>query len=123
MISFRCWYCNRAFSVREDRAGERFPCGGCKHLLRVPPRSGGASRVKTALDRLIEAVVYGGGGALLGLGLGLFILAQSRGLVFSYRGGWRMVVALTAVGFLAGTFGGERGVNWFGRIIRERTQR
>jgi hypothetical protein len=31
-----------------------------------------------------------------------------------------LVAGLTVVGFLAGTLGGERGVNWIGRMIRER---
>jgi hypothetical protein len=31
-----------------------------------------------------------------------------------------LAVALTIAGFLLGVLGGERGVNWVGRLIRER---
>jgi hypothetical protein len=34
-----------------------------------------------------------------------------------------LVTALTAVGFLLGLFGGERGVNWIGRRIHEHQDR
>jgi hypothetical protein len=32
-------------------------------MLRVPKRNGGYCRVKTLVDWMVEAVVYGGGGA------------------------------------------------------------
>jgi hypothetical protein len=63
-IHFRCWYCNKRYARAGDGIGERFTCT-CK-LLRVPRRSGGNCRVKTPFDWLVETVVYGGGGALVG---------------------------------------------------------
>jgi hypothetical protein len=91
----------------------------CKNTLRVPRRSGGNCRVKTLVDRLVEAVVCGGGGALLGFCLAILILSQLRGLLL-FRRTWTFVVGLTALGFVAGLLGGERGVFWLGRMIRER---
>ena len=119
MILFRCWYCGKRYAVAEARAGERLTCS-CKHLLRVPKQSGGRTKVLRPVDLLIESVVYGGGGALLGLGLGLLIV--SRVPFFRLGGGGRLIAALTVTGFLAGTFGGERGVNWVGRMIRSREE-
>jgi hypothetical protein len=117
MIQFCCWYCNKRYALPKQRVGERLTCT-CQRLLRVPARSGGYSRVKTAADWLVEVAVYGVGGALLGAGLGTFFLSQwpprPPALVEEV-----LVVALAAVGFLAGLFGGERGVNWVGRMIRE----
>lgn len=62
MIEFRCWYCSRRFVKSEKRIGERFTCN-CRRMLRVPKRNGGYCRVKTLVDWMVEAVVYGGGGA------------------------------------------------------------
>src|SRR5262245_51741031 len=121
MIHFRCWYCGRSLAVADERRGERRECT-CGRRLRVPGRSGGSSRARTAVDWLIEVVVYGGGGALLGLGLGLVLVAAAPPYVL---GLWRRVAilgALTLFGLLLGTFGGEAGVNWLGRLIREREQ-
>jgi hypothetical protein len=119
MILFRCWYCGKRYAVAEARAGERLTCS-CKHLLRVPKQSGGRTKVLRPVDLLIESVVYGGGGALLGLGLGLLIV--SRVPLFMRLGRGRLILGLMVAGFLAGTFGGERGVNWVGRMIREREE-
>jgi hypothetical protein len=118
MIQFRCWFCNKGYAVPEKRAGERLTCS-CKRLLRIPRQSGGNSRARTATDWLVEGLVYGGGGALLGFGLSLLIVSRVR--TFGY--GWMVIVACTAMGFLAGLFGGERGVNFIGRMIRDREQR
>ena len=119
MILFRCWYCGKRYAVAEARVGERLTCS-CKHLLKVPKKSGGRTKVLRPADLLVEALVYGGGGALLGLGLGLLIV--SRVPFFRAGGGWRLTLGLTVAGFLAGTFGGERGVNWVGRLIRSREE-
>jgi hypothetical protein len=124
MIAFRCWYCGKRYAVAESRVGERITCT-CRHLLRVPKRSGGNSRVKTAVDWLVETVVYGGGGALLGCGLAFLILSQLPRLMIvtgRLRYGWALVGGLTLLGLLFGTFGGERGVNWVGRMIRAREE-
>jgi hypothetical protein len=121
MIQFRCWYCHRRYAVEGRRAGESFACS-CKHLLRVPRRSGGNCRVKSAVDWLVEGVVYGGGGALLGLVLALLLLSQVPGAALVRRG-WLLIPGLTLAGFLFGLLGGERGVNWVGRQLREREGR
>ena len=46
----------------------------------------------------------------------------SRVPLFRLTGRWELIAGLTAAGFLAGTFGGERGVNWVGRMIRSREE-
>ena len=124
MIEFRCWYCNRRYQIPESRIGERLLCT-CKYPLRVPQRSGGKCRIKTPVDWLVEAVVYGGGGGVLGFGLALLILSQTGrvgGLVGCGQA-LAFVAALTAGGFLFGLLGGERGINWIGRMIRGRENR
>lgn len=119
MISFRCWYCRRGYVVADDRRGTRRECG-CGRRLRVPARSGGDSRVRSALDWLIEVVVYGGGGALLGFGLALVLIAAAPPFVLGWRRRVAVIGGLTLLGLLVGTFGGEAGVNWIGRMIRDR---
>lgn len=119
MIQFRCWYCGKSYTVPEKRIGERIPCT-CKNTLRVPKRSGGNSRVKTLADWVVEAVVYGGGGGLLGLGLGVLITSQALRVIRAPALGWVLVAGLTLAGFLVGLLGGERGINWIGRMIRGR---
>src|SRR5205085_1398270 len=101
MIAFRCWYCNRAYTLPEARSGERILCT-CKNPLRIPKRSGGNCRIKTLVDRLVEAVVYGGGGGLLGFGLGALICLQVYPKALLYVG-----PALALPGFLIGLLGGE----------------
>src|SRR3954470_20689765 len=118
MIQFRCWFCNKRYAVAEARVGERLTCS-CSRLLRVPRRSGGNCRVKTAGDWAAETVVYGGGGALLGFGLAVFLLSRLGGFGGG-RTGWTLVAGLTLLGLLVGLFGGERGVVWVGRMIRDR---
>jgi hypothetical protein len=118
MIQFRGWYCNKRFSVADNRRGQRITCS-CARLLRVPPQSGGNSRVRTPVDWLVETVVYGGGGGLPGCGLAVLILSQVR-RVLLVESGWTLVIGLTLVGFLVGFLGGERGINWIGQMIRDR---
>jgi hypothetical protein len=95
----------------------------CSNELRVPRYSGGKCRIKTLADWAVEAVVYGGGGALLGGGLGLLLLSLMRfgyggaGLLF-FEVAWILIAGLTAAGFLFGLLFGERGINWVGRLIR-----
>jgi hypothetical protein len=115
MIRFRCWYCNKKYAVAEDRVGQRITCT-CQRPLRIPKRNGDPCRVKTLTDWLIEAVVYGGGGALLGLGLSLLILSKAD---VGGAGFW-LVPGCVLMGFLFGTFGGEVGVNFLGGLIRDR---
>jgi hypothetical protein len=117
MIAFRWWYCNRRHSRPEAEAGRRFACG-CRHKLKVPHRSGGRCRVRTPLDWLVEVVVYGGGGGLIGFVTGLMVAR------FVYVGGvrWKLIAGLTVAGFLVGAVGGEPGINWLGRLVRERVE-
>lgn len=126
MIAFRCWYCGKRYTVAESRVGVRIPCT-CRNQLRVPKRSGGNSRVKTPTDWLVETAVYGGGGALLGCGLAFLILSQLPRLMVRtgvpLEMGWAFVGGLTLLGFLFGTLGGERGINFVGRMIRAREER
>jgi hypothetical protein len=44
-------------------------------------------------------------------------------IVFLLRRTAYIMVAFAVIGFLLGTLGGERGINWLGRLIREREQR
>lgn len=112
-IQFRCWFCNRRYTVSDMRVGERIVCN-CERTIRVPKKSGGYSRAKTLVDWVVEAVVYGGGGALLGLGLALLIVAVTR-----IRAALVLLAVLPTIGLLIGLFGGERGINWIGRQIRD----
>jgi len=125
MIDFRCWYCNRRYSVVEKRVGQRITCG-CQYALRVPKRSGGRCRVKTLTDWVVETVVYAGGGAFLGVGMGLLIctqvVARFGQMSALYVPTISICGVLGLVGFLAGLFGGERGMNWLGRLIRAREE-
>jgi hypothetical protein len=120
MIDFRCCYCNRRFHMPAQRIGARFPCS-CNNTLKVPRRSGGNCRVKTVVDWLVEMLVYGGGGALLGLGLALLILSQWRAALV--HGGLFLIAGLMLLGFIAGLLGGERGVTWLGHLIRDQENR
>jgi hypothetical protein len=121
MISFRCWFCNKAYAVKESRVGERIRCS-CGRPLRVPKRTGGNSRARTPSDWLIEGLVYGGGGAFLGFGLSLLLLMPVRGMATLVQF-WLLVPTLTLLGFLVGLFGGEPAINWIGRIIRDREEK
>lgn len=118
MIAFRCWYCGRSYALKEALIGTVRECG-CGSRLRVPAESGGNSRARTLLDWVIEFLVYGGGGAFLGFGLGmvlarwLYIGRTGLGLTL------RLVGICTLVGFLAGGLLGEMGINWVGRLIRQ----
>ena len=121
MIIFRCWYCNKTFAVVEARIGAVFACS-CKSLVRVPKQNRGKCKVLRPIDRAIEVLVYGGGGALLGFGLGLSIVAEVP-FISTLRNTGAIVAAFTLLGLLFGTFGGERGVNWIGGLIRDREER
>jgi hypothetical protein len=123
MIQFRCWYCNRRFAKSEDQIGQSLVCS-CKQRLRVPKKSGGSSRNRTVGEWAIEFAVYGGGGGILGFFLAIVILSQMARFRFGLGiGGWGLVLTLTAIGLILGGFGGERGINWIGRQIRNREDR
>jgi hypothetical protein len=70
-------------------------------------------------DWLVEATVYGGAGAFLACGLALMFLTHLGGLL-RLEMTWILVPSFTLLGFLGGLFGGERTVNWIGRLIRQR---
>jgi hypothetical protein len=113
MIQFRCWRCHRKYAKDEAKIGEKFTCS-CESVLRVPKRTDGNCRVKTFVDRLVEAVVCGGGGAFLGFGLAVLILSR-----LPIRS-WLIIPGLTIAGGIAGLFGGERGIDWIGNMIRDK---
>ena len=124
MVEFRCWYCNRKHTMPQKGIGKTIHCA-CGSALRVPRYSGGECRIKTLADWAVEAVVYGGGGALICGGLAfLFIAALLPGGGFGGSGvsffeiGWIVIAVFTAIGFLLGLVFGERGIGWIGRLIR-----
>ena len=123
MIEFRCWYCNRKHSMPHKKVGKEFGCS-CGSKLRVPRYSGGKCRVKTSADWAVEAIVYGGGGALICGGGALFVVAAllpgigREGGVAFFEIGWIAIAVFAVLGFLIGLVFGERGINWIGRLIR-----
>jgi hypothetical protein len=129
-IQFRCWYCNRKHEMPLKGIGKTVHCS-CGYHLRVPRFSGGKCRIKTLADWAVEALVYGGGGAFLGGGLGLLFTAVVFGVGFGARtvdGGsgiglfilsWGLIIGLAGLGFLIGLLFGERGIGWIGRLIRK----
>jgi hypothetical protein len=118
MIRFRCWYCQKQYAVADDRAGRELICS-CRERMRVPRRSGGSSRDRKPVDRLVEAVVYGGGGALLGFLFGILVVGRMAFVRGTVRAVY-VIIGLTLTGFFAGTFGGESFINWIGGLIRRR---
>ena len=115
MIQFRCWFCNRAYVKPDEAAGARFACG-CGRRAKVPRWSGGSSKVRSLTDWLLETLIYGGAGALIGFVLSLAVFAR----VPLVRRPAEVTVALTAFGLLAGALFGERGINWIGQKLRDR---
>lgn len=115
MIAFRCWFCNRAYARPDDVVGMRFECG-CGRRVKVPKRSNGSSKVRSPLDWLVESVVYGGAGALIGFVLSIAIFAR----IPLVRRPSEVTLALTAFGLLLGVLFGERGINWIGQKFRDR---
>ncbi len=113
LIRFRCWYCNRTHAADWDRVGERRVCN-CGQRYRVPRYAGISRRDKTALDWILEFVVYGFGGGFLGLLLGFLSVGESESLFG--------IAVATVIGFLAGGLCGglfgERGINWIGSLLR-----
>lgn len=115
MIQFRCWFCNRSYLKPDSQVATRFECS-CGRRAKVPKRSHGSSKVRSFQDWLIESVVYGGAGALIGFGLSVAIFARLPVV----RRPSEVIVALTLFGLLAGTLFGERGINWIGQKLRDR---
>ncbi len=115
MIQFRCWFCNRGYYKPDDQAGTKFECG-CGRHVKVPKRSGGSSKAHSLLDWLVESLVYGGAGALIGFVLSIAIFSR----IPLVRKPTEVTLAMTAAGLLAGALFGERGINWIGRKLRDR---
>ena len=115
MIHFRCWYCKRAIVRPEEQAGSRFACS-CGRRAKVPRRSGGSSKVRSLTDWFVEALVYGGAGALVGFALSVAIFSR----IPLFRRPIEVTIAMTAFGLLVGTLFGERGINWLGQKLRDR---
>jgi hypothetical protein len=115
VIQFRCWFCNRAYLKPDEQAGAKFECG-CGHRAKVPKRSGGSSKTRSLLDWLVESLVYGGTGALIGFVLSIMIFSR----IPLVRRPSEAVAAFTAFGLLVGVLFGERGINWIGQKLRDR---
>lgn len=115
MIQFRCWFCNRAYLKPDAQAGARFECG-CGRRAKVPGRSGGSSKVRSPLDWLVESLVYGGAGAVIGFVLSIAVFSR----IPLVRRPLEVTLAVTAVGLLVGVLFGERGINWLGQKLRDR---
>jgi hypothetical protein len=121
MLAFRCWYCNRLHSAPEKSIGAVRRCG-CGNKYRVPPRGDGDSTYRTFTDRMVEALVYSFGGALIGFVTSLVIV---RALVLTVRrGGFPLYIILgfTLTGFLFGLIFGEWGITALGRWARGREE-
>jgi hypothetical protein len=118
MILFRCPSCGKRYARPEDQVGAKFTCT-CREKLRVPKRSGESARHRSLGDWCIEFAVYGTGGGILGLLLGLLLIGRAHFVRYT----WPLLVGLPLLGFLAGGLGGEAGINWIGRMIRNREQR
>jgi hypothetical protein len=118
MILFRCWFCNRAFTRPDEEVGIRFLCK-CGRHARVPRRSGGSSKAWTLTDWLIETVVYGGCGAVVGFGLGVLMVGEFP----AFRRSFEILGGMTLAGLLVGVLFGEAGLNWIGRQLRDRENR
>ncbi len=120
MIQFRCSSCGKRYGMAENRIGNLLTCT-CGQHLKVPRSSGASAKYRTWGDLFIELLVYGVGGGLLGFGLGVLIASQ-----IARAGGarlWPMIAGLTLAGFLIGGFGGERGIHFIGKMIRDREER
>ncbi len=118
MIYFRCWYCNRAIVKPDELAGKRFACS-CGRRAKVPRRSGGSSKVRSLSDWLVESLVYGGAGALVGFMLSVMIFTR----IPLVRRPIEVTIAMIAFGLVVGTLFGERGINWLGQKLRDRENR
>ena len=117
-VRFRCWKCRHRFGVARSQVGRTLQCD-CGENVRVPSVDHGNCRVRTILDRLIEALLCGGGCALLGF-LAVMFAFPPLGL---YLFGQGMIPGATAVAIGCGLFGvllGERALDMVGAFLRAR---
>ena len=112
MIRFRCWYCNRRYKKPSNQIGSKFECH-CGWTIRVPKYDGGNCRVKTLVDRLIEAVVCSIGCGLLAFCFSFLVFFR----IFSWSP-W-IIPGMTLGGAIVGLVAGERAIDFFGAIIRD----
>src|SRR5262249_21980912 len=113
------WKCRRKHAKPVDKIGTQFKCS-CDYDLRVPTKDDGNCRIKTVGDYVIEAVLCGGGGALLGFLLGAVIV--SRIWLFDYWISVWLIAILTISFGLVGFVGGERAIDVIGDMIRRQEQ-
>jgi DNA-directed RNA polymerase subunit RPC12/RpoP len=116
MIHFRCWFCNRAFLMDADRTGARLRCRNCGARLKVPREAGGSSKYTSVTDRVVESLVYGGAGAVIGFVVWLLTFGRIPGV----RRRWEILAALVGFGLVVGVVFGERGIGWIGQKFRDR---
>jgi hypothetical protein len=121
MIEFRCWYCNRRRKEPKVRFGERITCGGCGYPLRVPRCTGGNCRIRTLTDLLVENLVYGGFGALMGM-----IPAYAWVIRMPRRGGLNFLYhsfdywwVFPLCGWVIGIAAGNGWTRWLARLFRK----
>lgn len=115
MISFRCWFCGRAYLKAEEQARSRLDCT-CGRRLKIPRRSGASSKAFSLSEWLVEALIYGGAGALVGFALSIAVLSR----LWVFRRPSEVILVATAFGFVVGALFGERGINWIGQKLRDR---
>jgi hypothetical protein len=123
LIRFRCWYCNRKHVAGWDQVGAKRVCH-CGERYRVPRNPGDiAWRDKSLLDHFLAFIIYGCGGAFLCALPALAILARVRPRNLEGVVAWLLILAGTIFfGFIIGALFGERGINWIGSRINDRSE-
>jgi hypothetical protein len=117
-VRFRCWKCRHRFSVARNRVGDKLQCD-CGEDVRVPDGDHGNCRVRTLLDRLIEAILCGGGCALIGFLAVVYAFPVIGVRVFPSE----IAFGGAAVAIGCGLFGlllGERALDLIGAFLRAR---
>jgi hypothetical protein len=116
-VRFRCWKCRHRFSVARHRAGEKLQCD-CGEDVRVPGCDHGNCRVRTIVGRVVEAVLCGGGCALLGF-LAVVYVFPLLGFRLFAEGIWPGAAVAGGCG-LFGLLLGERVIDRIGAFLRAR---
>jgi hypothetical protein len=117
MIQFRCWHCRKLYRVADYRVGERLTCA-CQRELRVPKKSGGDSQIRRLIDWLVEVVVFGGIGAVVGAAAAIAVVIRYSAWFeeaprADFR--WWLLAATTLFGFALSTFIAARLRKWWRR--------